>query len=141
MALEEPLFSELLQRLHGEKGMRRKVRLLAGSWSLLHKLSPQQREHLGLAIGNRWAWRNIESLFGNPARLSENQREVKEFFDSMRETDPEDLRQIASRLTLNGNRRDEELQVDVGDAIEHIEQRSVDWNPQVLFFVAVVKFR
>lgn len=102
MALEEPLFSELVQRLHGEKGMRRKVRLLAGSWSLLQKLSPQQREHLGLAIGNRWAWRNIESLFGNPESLSDNQRQVKEFFDSMRETDPAELRQIG-REVKEGN--------------------------------------
>ena len=98
MPLEEPLFSELLQRLDGESGMRRKVRLLAGSWSLLRELSAEQRQQLALAVGNRWAWRNIETLFGNSRQLSDNQREVKEFFESMRETDPRELRTIGREI-------------------------------------------
>jgi len=98
MPLAEPLFSELIVRLDGESGMRRKVRVLASSWSLLRELSPQQRERLALAIGNRWAWRNIESLFGNTGELSENQRQVKAFFDDLRGTEPEELREIGKQI-------------------------------------------
>jgi len=102
MPLEEPLFSELMQRLDGERGMRRKVRLLAGSWSDLRKLSPEQREQQALAIGNRWAWRNIESLFGNPDELSDNQRYVKVFFEDLRDTEPDELRKVGREIKEGG---------------------------------------
>lgn len=104
MPLEEPLFSELIQRLDGERGMRRKVSLLVGSWSLLRKLSPEQRESVALAVGNRWAWRNIESLFGHAGELSNSQRQVKDFFDSMGRTDPGKLQEVSSEIRQEGFR-------------------------------------
>ena len=98
MSLAEPQLQHLLKRLEAESGMRRKVRVLAGSWSVLQELSPEQRERVALAVGNRWAWRNIDRLFGNPLEMSDNQREVKSFFDSFRDTDPAELRRVGREI-------------------------------------------
>jgi hypothetical protein len=98
MSLAEPQLQHLLKRLEAESGMRRKVRLLAGSWSVLQELSPQQRERVALAVGNQWAWRNIEGLFGNPKELSANERQVKDFFESLRFRDPAELRRVGREV-------------------------------------------
>ncbi len=98
MPLAEPQFSELITRLDAESGMRRKLRVLANSWSDLRELSAEQRQRLALAVGNRWAWRNVESLFGSSGQLSESQLQVKAFFDELRGAEPDELSRMASEV-------------------------------------------
>lgn len=102
MTLHEVRLEELIKRLEAERGMGRKVRLLAGSWPLLRELSPQQRERVALAVGSRWAWRNLESMFGHPDELSDNQLQVKNIFEKIRTANPRELRKLGKEIKKGG---------------------------------------
>jgi hypothetical protein len=102
MTLHEVRLEELIKRLEAERGMGRKVRLLAGSWPLLSKLSPKQRERVALAVGSRWAWRNLESMFGHPDKLSDSQIQVKNLFERIGTADPDELRELGKEIKKGG---------------------------------------
>ncbi len=102
--MEDPevQLERLIRRLEAERGMVRKVRLLAGSWTLLRQLSPQQRERVALALGSRWALRNLEGMFGQPEEMSASQLQVKAIFERLRDADPNQLRRLGNDMKKGG---------------------------------------
>ena len=102
MSLQDVQLEQLIRHLEAERGMVRKVRLLAGSWPLLRQLSPQQRERVALALGSRWALRNLEGMFGQPEKMSASQLQVKAIFERLRDADPDQLRRLGNDMKKGG---------------------------------------
>ena len=102
MSLQDVQLEQLIRHLEAERGMVRKVRLLAGSWPLLRQLSPQQRERVALALGSRWALRNLEGMFGQPEEMSASQLQVKAIFERIRDADPDQLRRLGNDMKKGG---------------------------------------
>lgn len=102
MDAQEVQLEQLIRRLEAERGMARKVRLLVGSWPLLFELSPQERERVALAVGSRWALRNLEGMFGRAGAPSDSQLKVKAIFESLRGADPEQLRKLGKEIKNGG---------------------------------------
>lgn len=102
MKVQEARLEDLIKRLEAERGMGRKARLLAGSWPFLRELLPKQRERVALAVGSRWAWRNLESLFGHPDKLSENQLRVQAIFERMSDADVNELSRLSTEIKQGG---------------------------------------
>jgi len=102
MKLHQVRLEGLIKRLKAERGMGRKVRLLAGAWPLLRELSPEERERVAVAVGSRWAWSNLAGMFGNAGELSEDQAQVKAMFERLGEADPQELRRLGKEIKKGG---------------------------------------
>jgi hypothetical protein len=89
---------ELLKALARERSLRGRLRVLGHSWQLLRSLAPAEREKVALRMGSSWAWKRLEKSFLRDGQLSDKEQLVGRIFERMGDSDPAELRELASTL-------------------------------------------
>ncbi len=87
-----------IETLSAQRGLHRKVRLLAHYWRQVRDLPSEDRQRIALALGSESAWNRLEKLFGADGHLSEGELVVKSALRRVGTADPAELRTLAKRL-------------------------------------------
>jgi hypothetical protein len=89
---------ELLKAVARQRSLRGRLRVLGHSWQLLRSLTPAEREKVALRMGSSWAWKRLEKSFLRDGQLDDNERMLGRILERMGDSDPEELRELASTL-------------------------------------------
>jgi hypothetical protein len=128
--LEIESLEELLRALGHERSLRARLRVLGHSWQLLRQLSPAEREKVALRLGSSWAWSRLEKSFLRDGELDETEELVGRVFERLGDSDPAELRKLASMIR-SGDRAGSQdlLLLTLQEALEE-EALAVETAPQ-----------
>ncbi|MCH7825131.1 MAG: hypothetical protein IH849_10050, partial [Acidobacteria bacterium] len=110
---------EFLQELSARRGLHRKIGLVTRYWRQVQRLPADKRQQVALALGSKAAWNRLEKLFAKDGTLSDGELAVKRALDRVGGADPDELRELASKVR-SGNYADvsRELVEVVGRALD-----------------------
>ncbi len=109
---------EFLQELSARRGLHRKIGLVTRYWRQVQSLPADKQQQVALALGSKAAWNRLEKLFAKDG-LSDGELAVKRALDRVGAADPDELRDLASKVR-SGNYADvsRELVEVVGRALD-----------------------
>ncbi|NKB87094.1 MAG: hypothetical protein GKS06_02585 [Acidobacteria bacterium] len=117
--------------LRAEKGLPRKVRLLAHYWRQVRDLAPADRQRVALALGSQSAWKHLEKTFGADGHLTEGEMAVKRTLERIGKADPKELQIMADRMR-SGDYHEvgSDLLVAMGEALDEEAAAKAPGNPE-----------
>ena len=102
---------EFLQELSARRGLHRKIGLLTGYWRHVQRLPADKQRQVALALGSKAAWNGLEKLFAKDGTLSDGELAVKRALDRVGGADPDELRELASKVRAGNYDLDEALRL------------------------------